>query len=101
LGGVEGGSKLERQAAQARGVVGKDAKEELSGRGELLDLVELVSIVKGHLCDSLLGCVANVRLGLAGLCVDDARRLNADVEDRLDLSLGSAVETRAQTSQQT
>lgn len=52
LGSVHGGTELHAETAQARGVISHDAKEELSAGEQLGDLVELISIVKGHLLDT-------------------------------------------------
>lgn len=72
LGGVHGSTKLHAEAAQGLAVVGHNAEEELGSWVELGDLVELVGIVKGHLLDAYRLDVSDVRVGLAGLGVDDA-----------------------------
>ena len=72
LGGVHGSTKLHAETAKGLAVVGHDAEEELGSRVELGDLVELIGIVKGHLPDAHRLDVSDVRVGLAGLGVDDA-----------------------------
>lgn len=97
VGGVHGGSKLEAQSAQAGRVIGRDTEKEVSSRVELLDFVQLISIVKGHLLDVLTGGVANIRVRLARLSVDDAARIDISLDDLLDLRLGSTVKSRAES----
>lgn len=97
---VERGAKLETQTAKTGRVVGKDAEVQFGVGEEFLDLVELVGVVKSHLAHALLGSVAHVRLGLAGLGVDDARGVDTEAEDHINLSLGGAIKTGAHCSQQ-
>lgn len=96
VGGVHGGAELHAEAAQARGVVGHDTEEELGAGVQLGDLVELIGVVEGHLLDPDRLDVADVRVGLAGLGIDDTLGLGADGQDLLDLRLGGAVEAGAE-----
>lgn len=98
---VKTGAKLQAQTAEGGRVVGQDAQEEFGIGEELFDLVQLIRVVKRHLLDSLFGGVANVGLGLARLSVDDARGINTQAQDHLDLGLGSAVKASAELSEET
>ena len=93
---IHSSTELLAQAAQAGRVIGDDAQVQLSVGEELLGLVELVGVVEGHLLDASVGSIADVRLGLAGLRVDDAGGVDADLENRLDLVFGSAVEAESE-----
>ena len=98
--GVHVGTKLLAQAAETLRVVREDTEVELCIRGESLDLVQLVAVVKGHLLDVFLGGVAEVALSLARLGIDDARRVDARAQDKLDLRLAGTVKARSKGSQQ-
>lgn len=101
IGGVHGGTKLHAEAAGGGCVVSDDAQVEL-GVGEVLgNLVELVGVVKGHLADAGGLDVANVRIGLARLGIDDAIGGAAQGEDLINLGLGSAVEAGAEGRKET
>lgn len=95
LSGVHGSAELHAEAAHARRIVSQDAEKELGTGVELGDLVELVGVIKGHLLNPDRLDVADVRVGLAGLGVDDALRVGAHGQDLLNLGLGSAVEAGA------
>lgn len=96
LGGVHGSTKLHAETADAGGIIGDDAEEEVS-LGEVLgNLVELVGIVKGHLPDASGLDVAHVRVGLARLGIDDAVGGVAEGEDLVNLRLGGAVKAGAE-----
>ena len=97
---VERGAELLAQSAQARRVVSQNAQKEVGVGKELLGLVELVGIVKRHLADAVLCGVAHVRLGFAGLSIDDARRVDAQVQDLFNLGFGRTVKAGAESSQQ-
>ena len=97
---IERGAKFEAEAAERRGVIGEDAEVQLGVGEQGLDLVQLVGIVKGHLLDTLFGGVANVRAGLARLRVNDASRVNAQVEHLIDLGLRGAIEAGAERGEQ-
>lgn len=99
--GVHGRAELLAEAAETGRVIGEDAEVQLGVGRNLLGLVELVGVVKGHLLDTSVGSIAQIALGLARLGVDDAGRIHAHGQDRLDLVLGSAIETRAQFGEQT
>lgn len=99
-GGIQRSSEFHAEAAQAGGVIGDDAEEELGIGEELLDLVELVGVIEGHLLDAAVGGVAHVRLGLAGLRVDDAGGVDAHLEDLLDLGLGGTVEAGSELGEE-
>ena len=91
LGAIQRSTELQAQTTEARRIVGQNAQEELGIWKELLDLVKLVRVVKGHLLDANLGGVANVGLGLAGLSIDDAGRVHAELQDGVDFGLGCTV----------
>ena len=91
-------SKLQAQAAQARGVISQDTQEQLCVGEQLRNLAELIGIVKCHLLDSLAGDIAHVRVGLARLGIDDTSRVNTNVEHLLDFSLRGTIEASAQPS---
>lgn len=99
--GVQTGSKLLAQTAESCRVVGQDAQEELGIWVYLFNLVQLVGVVKGHLLDSLLCGVADIGLGLAGLSVDDARRIDPLTQHHLNLGFGCAVEASAECGEKT
>ena len=65
-----------------------------------MHLVQLVGVVEGHLLDAVRGRVADVRARLARLRVDDAGRVDAQLQDLVDLGLGGAVEARAERGQE-
>lgn len=94
--GIQRSSKLHAEAAQAGGIIGDDAEEELGIWEELLDLVELVGVIESHLLDSAVRCVSNVRLGFAWLGVDDTSWVNAHLQDLLDFGLGGTVKPSSQ-----
>lgn len=96
LGGVHGSTKLHAEAAQARRVVRHDAEEELGAREQLGDLVELISIVKGHLLDTNRLDIADVGVGLAGLGIDDVVGAGTEAKDLFNLSLGGAIKASAE-----
>jgi hypothetical protein len=98
LGSVHGSTKLHAEAAQARGIVRHDAKEELSAWEQLGDLVELISVVKGHLLDTNRLNVADVGVGLAGLGIDDVVGAGTEAQDLFNLSLGGAIKASAEGS---
>jgi len=100
FGHVHGSTEFLAQAAEGGGIVGRDPQEQLGCREKLLDLVQLIDIVKGHLADTLLGGEAQVAFGLARLGVDDARRINAHGQDLLDLGLAGTVKTGTHLSQE-
>lgn len=99
-GGVHVSTELLAQTAEALGVIREDAEVELCIREEGLDLVELITVVKSHLLDILLGSVAQVALGLARLSIDNTRRVNTLTQDKLNLRLAGTVEARSKSSQQ-
>jgi hypothetical protein len=98
---VHCGTKLLAQTAQAGCIVGDDTQIQLSIGEELLGLVELIGIVEGHLLHASVGSVANIRLGLAWLRVDDAGGVDADLENRLNFVLRSAIEAEAELGHET
>ena len=98
---IHSSSKLETQAAQARGVISGDAQEELGSRIELLDLVKFICIVESHLFDSLAGSVAHIGVGFAWLSVDNVRRINTHLQDHINFGLRGTVETGAKLRQET
>lgn len=98
-GSIQRSSELHAEAAQAGGVIGDDAEEELRVWEELLDLVQLVGVIESHLLDSAIGCVSHVRLGLAWLSVDDPSWVNAHLQDLLDFGLGGTVKPGSQLSE--
>lgn len=100
LGGVHSSTELHGQAAKARGVVRHDAEEQLSARVELGNLVELIGIVKGHLLDAHGLDIADVRVGLAGLSIDDTVGAGSHGQDLLNLRLGGTVEARAKLAKE-
>lgn len=93
-------SELESETAQTARVVREDAENHARGRVVLLDLGELVGVVKGHAVDAALGRVPDERRGLARVGVDDARRRDAARErhDCRDLGLRRAVEAESEGS---
>lgn len=100
LSGIHGSTKLHAETAQAGRIVGHDAQEKLSAREELSNLMELVGVVKGHLLDAGRLDVADVRVGLARLGVDDAVGARSHGEDLVDLGFGSAIEACAKLGKQ-
>lgn len=96
LSGVHGSTKLHAEAAQARRVVRHDAEEELGAREQLGDLVELISIVKGHLLDTNRLDIADIGVGLAGLGIDDVVGAGTEAKDLFNLSLGGAIKASAE-----
>ena len=93
-------AKLQAQSAKTGRVVGEDAEVQLRLWKVLLDLVELFGVVKGHLLHLLVSGIANERIGLAGLSVDDASRVDAHVSNLLNLLLGRTVEASSQLRQE-
>lgn len=100
LSSVHGSTKLHAKAAQARGIVRHDAEEELGAREQLGDLVELISIVKGHLLDTNRLDIADIGVGLARLSIDDVVRAGTKAKDLFNLSLGSAIKASAEGSKE-
>ena len=98
--GVHVGTELLAQSAKTLRVVREDAEVQLSIREKGLDLVQLITVVKSHLLDILLGSVAQVALGLARLSIDNTRRVNTLAQDKLNLRLAGTVEARSKSSQQ-
>lgn len=96
---VERGPKLEAQAAERRGIVREDPQEKFGVGEQTGNLAELIGVVKRHLTHTIFGHVANVRVRLAGLGIDDARGVNAHLENLLDLVLGRAIEAGAESSE--
>lgn len=99
IGGVHGCSKLQAQTTQAGRIVGRDSQKELGLREELLDLVELIGVIKCHLLDALRSRVADIRICLARLCINDAVRLNICLENLFNFGLGGTVETSPELCQ--
>ena len=98
--GLEGGAILHAQLDNALRIIGGNAEVQLGVGEVLLDLVQLVMVVKSHLLDAVLGGVADVRLGLARLGKDNAVRVDAGREDQFNLGLGGTIEARAQFGQE-
>jgi hypothetical protein len=98
--GIHVGAELLAQTAKTLGVVREDAEIELCVREEGLDLVQLVTVVEGHLLDVLPGSVTQVALGLTRLRIDDARRVDASTQDQLDLGLAGTIEPGSKGGQQ-
>lgn len=96
---VHGGSKFHAETAKAGGVVGHDAQEKLGFGVELCDFVQLVGIVKSHLLDAGRLDIANIRVGLAWLSIDDSLRAGSHRKHLLNLSLGGAIKAGAEFSQ--
>lgn len=97
LSAFHGGTKLHAELADTGRVVGHDAQEQLGIGEELGNLVQLVRVVKGHLLDTSSLDVADVRVGLAWLSVDDVLGSGAQRQGLLDLAFGSAVKPSAET----
>lgn len=97
---VEGSAELHAETAKGRRIVGKDAEEKLGAGIQARNLAQLVGIIEGHLAHALLGDIAQVRIGLARLCIDNAGGVDAHAENLLDLGLGGAVEAGAESGQE-
>lgn len=61
-----------------------------------MDFVELLEGVEGHHVDAVLGGVAEVAQGLAGMGVDNAIRAHVQAKDRLHLGQAGTVEARSE-----
>jgi hypothetical protein len=96
VGRIQGSPKLETQTAQARRVVSGDAQEKLSPWKELLDFVKLIGIVKCHLLHSLASSIADVRVCLTWLSIDDAAWINVRLEDLFNFGLGGTVKASSE-----
>lgn len=98
LGSVHGGTELHAETAQARGVISHNAEEELCAGEQFGDLVELISIVKGHLLDTNRLDIADIGVGLAGLGIDDVVWAGTEAQDLFNLALGGAIKACAERS---
>lgn len=100
LGQIHSRAELQAQAAEAGRIIGVDTQEELGIWEELGNLAQLVGVVESHLSDTSVGNVANIRVRLARLGVDDALRADSQTQDLLDLRLGRTVKAGAEAGQE-
>ena len=62
--------------------------------------MKLVRIVECHLLDTHFGSIANIGLGLARLSIDDAGRIDSQLQHLFDFRLGGTVEAGAKLGKQ-
>jgi len=97
--GVQRCAKLESELAERLRIISQDAEHQLSIGVEALDLVQFLRVVKGHHMNIVGAGILDKRVLLARVGVNDAAGVDAHFKHRLDLVLGSTVETGAERGQ--
>lgn len=99
-GGLSRGPELLPKLDQRITVAGKDSQNQLRVGVIRLDRVQLVEVVKRRVRDAHAAGEHQRRGRLAGVREDNARGVDAQAEDALELRDGGAVEPGAQFTEQ-